>query len=169
MFLHWEGSFLSYHTFLSHIKARVQESVNNIDLRIGSDDESGLTKAIDSVFPNIGRLLCTKHMKDNVSDHLKNKIGCKDADRLTITFGLNGLSSTTDITEFNIRANDIRAEHPYFADYFDKHVKTRLYEFVTVPKQQLKHDRLWTNNNCESINHVFKRAIDWKPKPIPEP
>ena len=47
-------------------------------------------------------------------------------------------------------------------------MKTRLYEFVTVPKQQLKHDRLWTSNNCEFINHVFKRAIDWKPKPIPE-
>ena len=23
-------------------------------------------------------------------------------------------------------------------------------------------------NNCESMNHVFKRAVDWKPQPLPE-
>jgi hypothetical protein len=27
---------------------------------------------------------------------------------------------------------------------------------------------LWTNNNCESINHVFKKAVDWTPQPIPK-
>jgi hypothetical protein len=54
--------FLSYHTFFSHVKARIQETLKNIDLRIGSDDESGLTKALDSVFPEATRLLCTKHI-----------------------------------------------------------------------------------------------------------
>ena len=24
----------------------------------------------------------------------------------------------------------------------------------------------WTNNNCESVNHVLKQAIDWKSKPL---
>jgi transposase-like protein len=72
MFLHCDGSFLAYHTFLSRIKTRLSETVRHIDIRIGSDDESGLTKAIDDVFPNVQRLLCTKHIKDNISDHLKN-------------------------------------------------------------------------------------------------
>ena len=63
MFLHWEGSFLSYHTFLSHLKARIHETVNCIDLRFGSDDESGLTKAIDSVFPNSSRLVYQTHKR----------------------------------------------------------------------------------------------------------
>jgi hypothetical protein len=39
----------------------------------------------------------------------------------------------------------------------------RLYQYVNIPKRQLKQDRLWTNNNYESINH-----IDCEPKPIPE-
>lgn len=72
MFLHWDGSFLSYHTYLSRMKARLFETIKHIDIRIGSDDESGLTKAIDDVFPNVQRLLCTKHIKNNISDHLKN-------------------------------------------------------------------------------------------------
>jgi hypothetical protein len=24
------------------------------------------------------------------------------------------------------------------------------------------------NNNCESINHVFKKAVEWTPQPIPK-
>jgi hypothetical protein len=38
---------------------------------------------------------------------------------------------------------------------------------ATNPKKQLQHERLWTNN-CESMNHVFKRAVDWKPQPLLE-
>lgn len=171
MFLHWEGSFLSYHTFLSHVKARIQEGVNCIDLRMGSDDEPGLTKAIDSVFPNISRLLCTKHIKDNVSDHLKNKIGCTDdkrAEILSKIFGANGLSAAEEKPEFDIKARDICTEYPEFSHYFQHHLQQRLRDHVNVPLRQLKHDRLWTNNNCESINHVFKRAINWTPQSIPE-
>jgi hypothetical protein len=59
-------------------------SVKNIDLRMGSDDESGLTKALDSVFPEATRLLCIKHMKDNVSEYLKNSIGSTDKQRSDI-------------------------------------------------------------------------------------
>ncbi|CAG2244784.1 unnamed protein product [Mytilus edulis] len=51
--------------------------------------------------------------------------------------------------------------------YFQK-LKERLYEYVLKPRNQLQHVDLWTNNNCESINHVFKTAINWKPKSIPE-
>jgi hypothetical protein len=80
MFLNWEGSFLIYNTFFAHIKARMQESIESVQLRIGNHDEGGLTKALDNVFPTAQRLLCTKHIKDNVSDHLKNSIGVKDTE-----------------------------------------------------------------------------------------
>ncbi|VDI18172.1 Hypothetical predicted protein [Mytilus galloprovincialis] len=119
MYLHWEGSFLSYHTFLSHVKARLSETVQNIDIRIGSDDESGLTKAIDDVFPGI--------KPDNLS-----------------------------------------SKYSSFANYFNSNLRDRLEDYVRQPKVQLKHDRLWTNNNCESMNHVFKKAVEWKPQPIPD-
>jgi hypothetical protein len=48
------------------------------------DDEKALTKAIDSVFPASKRSLCNKHLKDNVSDYLKNKIGVNTKDRVNI-------------------------------------------------------------------------------------
>ena len=60
-------------------------------------------------------------------------------------------------------------EYPEFLKYFQLHLQQHLRDYVNVPsKCQLNHDRLWTNNNCESINHVFKRAINWTPKSIPE-
>lgn len=110
MFLHWDGSFLSYHTFLSHIKARLSETIRHINIRIASDDESGLTKAIDNVFPNVQRLLCIKLIKDNISDHLKNKTGVTDKDRAEILsemFGYNGLLNACDLSEFNLLSNEL--------------------------------------------------------------
>ena len=35
------------------------------EMYIGSDEESALTKAIESVFPSSIRMLCTRHLKDN--------------------------------------------------------------------------------------------------------
>jgi len=34
-----------------------------------------------------------------------------------------------------------------------------------MPGLQLPQ-RSWTNNNCESVNHVLKQAIDWKAQPL---
>ena len=158
LFLHWEGSFLSYHTFLSHVKARLQDNINTIDLRIGSDDEKGLTKAIDSVFPEATRLLCTKHMKDNVADYLKNNIGSTDTERSDIIaklFGQGGLATADDSVDFDEKAKDIVAAHPKFTNYFESRLKERLQNHVNKPRAELDQHRLWTNNNCESINHVL--------------
>ncbi|CAG2235671.1 unnamed protein product [Mytilus edulis] len=171
MYLHWEGSFLSYHTFLSHVKARLSETVQNLDIRIGSDDESGLTKAIDDVFPGIKRLLCSKHIKDNVTDHLKNKIGINDKERSNLMseiFGPTGLVNASDISDYNYLADNLSSKYSSFANYFNSNLRDRLEDYVRQPKVQLKHDRLWTNNNCESMNHVFKKAVEWKPQPIPD-
>jgi hypothetical protein len=62
-FFHWDANYCTYHTFFSHVKARIDVDIKTFDIRFGSDDdEGGLTKALDSVFPNSSRLLCTKHM-----------------------------------------------------------------------------------------------------------
>ena len=119
LFLHWVGSFLSYHTFFSHVKARIQETVKNIDLRIGSDDESGLTKALDSVFPEATRLLCIKHMKDNVSEYLKNSLGSTDKQRSDIISKLFGSNGLVAAEEFESMSGNLISENPEFARYFD--------------------------------------------------
>ncbi|CAC5382749.1 unnamed protein product [Mytilus coruscus] len=147
------------------------KAVISIEIRVGSDDEGGLTKALDSVFPNATRLLCTKHIKDNVSDHLKNKIGSNDKERnevLDSIFGSTGLITAQDQDELNEKATHISACYPNFNTYFQSRLKERLYEYVLKPRNQLQHVDLWTNNNCESINHVFKTAINWKPQSLPE-
>jgi hypothetical protein len=121
MFLNWEGSFLIYNTFFAHIKARMQESIESVQLRIGNHDEGGLTKALDNVFPTAQRLLCTKHIKDNVSDHLKNSIGVKDTERSEILdsiFVQSGLVDSTDRNDFECKAADISTKYHSFSDYF---------------------------------------------------
>jgi hypothetical protein len=57
-------------------------------------DVEALTKAIDVVFPNSKRSLCTKHLKDNLTDYLKNKIGINTKDRIhliDLIFGEQGI------------------------------------------------------------------------------
>lgn len=56
----------------THIKARLQTDVKCIDICIDSDDESRLTTALYSVFPEATRLLCTKHIKNNVANLVKS-------------------------------------------------------------------------------------------------
>jgi hypothetical protein len=50
VFFHWDASYFTFNTFFSHVKARLDSNVQCIDIRIGSDDEGELTKAIDNVF-----------------------------------------------------------------------------------------------------------------------
>lgn len=83
-------------------------------------------------------------------------------------FGQSGLVDSTDRNYFECRATDISTKYPSFSDYFHTKLKDRLYQDVFLPRFQLQHESLWTNNNCKSINHMFKRAIDWKPQRLPE-
>src|SRR5664279_982363 len=47
-------------------------------------------------------------------------------------------------------------------DYCEKRVVRLLRENATVNRST------WTNNNCESINHVLKQAVQWRPNHIPD-
>ena len=60
---HCDVSYVRYSTFGSNLTARLDSNVQCIDIRIGSDDEGGLTKAIDNVFPNTARLCARNILK----------------------------------------------------------------------------------------------------------
>ena len=53
MYLHWDGTFESYHYFFSHLRAHISSPIGNTELQvgdafsIGSDDEKALKKALD--------------------------------------------------------------------------------------------------------------------------
>ena len=107
VFCHWDASYFTNNTFFSHVNARLDSNIQCIDIRIGSDDEGGLTKAIYNVFPNSTRLLCSKHIKDNVTDHIKNNLPItKDqrSDIMSNLFGDNGIINADDTTDFDVRS-----------------------------------------------------------------
>ena len=129
VFCHWDASYFTYNTFFSHVKARLDSNVQCIDIRIGSDDERGLTKAIDNVFPNATRCLCSKYIKNNVTDHIKSKLSItKDqrSDIMSNFLGDNGIINADDTTDFDVRSENLCSSFPVCADYLNFKLRTRM-------------------------------------------
>ena len=175
--LHKDATFKTYKTFLEHIATELDNEVGAVELRLskdiefGTDDEKALTKAIDYVFPSATRLLCTKHLKDNVKHYLQNNVGMEKGLRENVMsriFGEDGISDANSTIDFESRSEDLKLslheEYPRFETYFDKHLKERLKQYVFEPCREVSGRRNWTNNNAESINNILKLAVDWKPQ-----
>ena len=60
------------------------------------------------------------------------------------------------------------SKFPKFAEYFWKHLKPTLENYVNIPNRGTHYSKLWTNNNCESINHIIKMDADRKSYKTPE-
>jgi hypothetical protein len=112
--LHKEAFFEVYHYFLSQVNARLASTIDHINIRIlqameiGSDDEKALTKSIQMCFPEAKRSLCTKHLKDNVSEYLKNKIGVNNSERHNVVekiVGYAGVLDANNTFEFEERSD----------------------------------------------------------------
>ena len=57
------------------------------------------------------------------------------------------------------------AEGPLaFVEYFDRRLHGLKRENVIAGSGR----STWTNNNCESINHVLKQSVEWQLTQIPE-
>ena len=112
-------------------------------LRIGSDDELALRKAILHAFPKSQSLLCTRHMKDNVIRYLQDKVGCESKTRNAIASEIFGTT-----------------------DEFQTFVRNKV---LVQQRENLHSGNLkWTSNNVESINHIFKQAVNWTPQMLPD-
>jgi hypothetical protein len=106
--------------------------------------------------------------KPNISQQYNTYFQLYRKDRTDPFFGQSGLVDSTNRNDFECKAADISIKYPSFRDYFHTKLKDRLYQYVFLPRFQLQHESLWANNNCESVNLMFKRAIDWKPQRLPE-
>ena len=61
-----------------------------------------------------------------------------------------------------IKENSLGAEN-----YFVSTIIPLVEEFVFRPRQTgLDAEKLWTNNNSESANHILKIDLDWKPRSL---
>ena len=63
---------------------------------------------------------------------------------------------------------EITKHAPTFENYFENKVLPYLKE--NFEAQKLKNYNLkisWTNNNAESLHHILKQAVGWKPQKLP--
>ena len=123
------------------------------------------------MFPSATRVLCTKHLKDNVKHYLQNNVGMDKIFRERVMhkiFGEDGITDANCTIDFECRAEGLKdsmeGKYPRFETYFDKQLKSRLKQYVVDPCTADSGKRNWTNNNAESINNILKLAVDWKPQ-----
>lgn len=124
-------------------------------------------------------LSCVRHLRNNVSDHLKDKVGSTHEERQAILhsiFDEGGITEADDDIIFEYRLNKARqlitSKAPDLSTYFDTRIVSLLKENLSSllsAGQNIVAPRIltqWTNNNCESINHVLKQSVNWKAKNI---
>ena len=113
---------------------------------------------------------CTQHLQGNTDKKLDSLVGSRSTVRREIhnaIFGVNGLTSCTDVIIFDDRVEKLRKQElaagpPAFVPYFDNNIRPLLRDNVVSSRPG------WTNNNCESINHVIKQYTQWRPQQLPD-
>lgn len=170
--LHWDGETDSYYKFFCHLNSKLGFPSG---LKIGSDEEKAIMKAVRHAFVDPVQLLCTKHLKDNVRRYLKDKEGCstKDRERIVSTiFGQEGIINADDSFSYDSKTADLdshlKQKFPQFQQHFETRLKPLLQKHVYNPLQTGIIKEQWTNNNSESMNNRLKQSLNWKPHKIPE-
>jgi hypothetical protein len=88
---------------------------------------------------------------------------------MDVVFGPEGLADADTSVLFEEKSTQVVDEmkdHPSLCNCFEKQMKPHIQSFVTAPRRNQREfsEQLWINNNSKSVNHIFKRAIDWKPQ-----
>ena len=177
-FIHQSSTTKAYLSFLHDIADNVTD--NEIaNLTVGTDEELAFKNAIRRCFNGSTHVLCTRHLKENTNRHMQNQIGYPESDRIQINdgiFGENGITTKTDVDTFGYRLNKLRSSieekddkvgDKKFMPYFENKLLPLLKQHVIEPVKTGKVSAAWTNNNCESANHVLKTATKWKIQDMP--
>ena len=177
-FIHQSSTTKAYQSFLHDIADNLTD--NEIaNLTVGTDEELAFKNAIKRCFSGSTHVLCTRHLKENTNRHMQNQIGYPESDRIEINnaiFGKNGIIGKTDVDTFeyrlsairrSIEENDKKVGDKRFMPYFENKLLPLLQQHVIEPVKNGKVGTAWTNNNCESANHVLKTATNWKIQDMP--
>jgi hypothetical protein len=181
MFLHGDGKFETYLSFFSHLYGAMSSDIlttqirTNDTLLTGSDDEKAMVKALEIAFPKSKHIYCTLHIKENVRQRMIS-IGVSDNKRKALVdmlFGPDGLSLAANEQELDdritllmqyARQSDLPLQVP---DYLQQRIIPKLVNNCTLMWHESWLSKLlWSNNNCESANHLLKMKTDWKPARI---
>ena len=166
--IHGISDYQMYANFLTTRHTVTALDTDN-EIAIGSDRDKALRKAITCSFPCIKCISCERHLQNNCIDALREKVGVKADTHKQIThtiFGHNtGMMSSDREVIFQERANEaiglIHDKTPTFKNHYINNILPVLTENIQMSwKYELVH---WTNNNCESMNHILKVNINWIP------
>jgi hypothetical protein len=172
IYIHDNSDFETYCHFFHHLKMKLYDGQSLSKLVIGSDDERAMVNAVTTAFPESTHILCTRHLRQNCNKKLEDdQIGKTDRlDILNRIFGDHGIVDADDTFCFDNLCDDLESRcanlSHKFVDYFHDHLRPQLQSKVNKPTRHDIVEQNWTNNNCESYNHVLKQTTDWKSKSL---
>jgi hypothetical protein len=169
VFLHGHSDLETYGVFFGHMATRLMDC-SQTELTLGSDEELAIRKSMAMFFPRASTVVCSRHIKDNIGRKLDSVLGAKSPQRKLLYDAIcrsNGLMGCNDVVTFDATVDTMRTsllpQAPLeFRDYFEKKQVPLLRANVAVGFNT------WTNNNCESMNHVLKQYVQWKTHQLPE-
>ncbi len=172
IFLHGNSDVTTYMDFFSHLSTLLEGSPSTPVF--GSDNEQALVNAISRAFPQSHRINCTRHLRTNMTDYLKDTAGMPSEMRQKISqsiFGPNGIVHAKTRGLFDIRVHITQeiieeTSSDQALQYFETRLLPHLSQNLKTAMEHPFCSTNWSNNNCESFNHVLKQQIDWKPRPL---
>ncbi|KAK3090199.1 hypothetical protein FSP39_009978 [Pinctada imbricata] len=167
MYLHWDGSFQSYHRFLSLIQSKLC-GVEQRKIIFDTDGEKALINAIEACFPESAHTLCTRHLKENLIHNLQSSHSRPEVSEIVnkIFNKTTGLLSIDDVIAYQEKEDDILEE--FNIPYLQTHI-SKIREFVfRVRRRCPQIPKFWTNNNNESMNNIIKIETNWKILKMPK-
>jgi len=131
-----------------------------------------MRKCLIHFFPRACIVVCSRHIKENVVRKLDELLGkSSDVRRqlLDALFGSSGLVSLDNVVAFDNAVDKLRAPTGLMTNApaeFQQYFQRRL---VQLMRDNCAAGRsTWTNNNCESMNHVLKQGVQWRRNQLPE-
>lgn len=88
---------------------------------------------------------------------------------IELIYGNNGLMTADDSICFDAKSEQIEQVSMKlsgkFLKYFQNKLKSNIKNKLNRPLTSGLVKSPWTNNNSESLNHIFKQSINWKSQP----
>ena len=118
-------------------------------------------------FPNAKQLFCMLHCKDNVRHHLTAMgVSCELRERvLAKLFGCSGVSEAPDCALMDDRIADVLQFVRHNNIEAVQYLQERVLPKIVANNRHRWEDKWigqhqWSNNNCESINHLLKLQVN---------
>ena len=75
--------------------------------------------------------------------------------------------TSVDLSMKETEILDSISQDPKLVTNFKKRIFPLIKDHVYLPHKSRSVTN-WTNNNCESINHILKISTDWRPRKLPD-